>query len=160
MLHKTYLNTEGNKNHNVKIGFVHLFMIVFSVILLNRFLSSIYPILFLLALEFVFFMVKKKISVNYIMLAWVVNIGIIAVRTVTWDQANIKIFLSYVVALRVLPLMASEFYGHYFNGAFAGNPISEHVTQLLSGLKNKTVGKVAKYGKDVAKHQINRYFNK
>jgi hypothetical protein len=71
-----------------------------------------------------------------------------------------KIFLSYVVALRVLPLMASEFCGHYFSSAFAGNPISEHVTQLLSGLKNKTVGKVAKYGKDVAKHQIDRYFNK
>lgn len=97
MLQKICLNTEGSENNTTRISFVHLFMNVFSIVILNRYISSVYPIMLLVAIELVFLLIKKKIAVNYVLVAWLVNIGIIAVRTVTWDQTNIKIFLSYVI---------------------------------------------------------------
>lgn len=72
----------------------------------------------------------------------------------------LKVLLSYVVALRVLPLMASEFCGHFFKSSFAGNPIDERLSQMLSKVKQKTIGRVANYGKDVASYQINNLFQK
>lgn len=108
MIQKTCLKAIEKEKYATNVSFVHLFMIVLSVVLLNRFMSSIYPILFLLVLELVFLIVKRRITVNYIMLAWAVNIGIIVVRTVTWDQTNIKIFLSYVLGFFFLILSMDE----------------------------------------------------
>ena len=51
-------------------------------------------------------------------------------------------------------MMAGEFCQHFFGGSLAGNPMSERITQMLSKIKQKTLGRVGKYGKDVAKHQV------
>lgn len=69
----------------------------------------------------------------------------------------LKIFLSYVVAIRIIPLLADEFCKHFFGGPVAQSPISSKATQLLSKLKQKTVGKVGKYAKDVGNHQFKRF---
>ena len=119
MLQETYLNAEGKENRGREISFVHLFMLVFSIVFLNRFIGSAYPIALLIAIELMFFLKKKKFTVNYIVIAWLVNIGVIAVRTVTWDQTNIKIFLSYIVGFLFLiitmgaPLKISYIFNRY-----------------------------------------------
>ena len=65
----------------------------------------------------------------------------------------LKILLCYALALKIIPLLAGEFCSHFFGSAMAGNPISEKITQQLSKLNQKTLGRAGKYGKDVVKHQ-------
>lgn len=65
----------------------------------------------------------------------------------------LKILLCYIVAMRIIPLMAVEFCGHFFGEALVGNPINEKITQAMKMLKDKTVGRMGKYAGDVAKHQ-------
>ncbi|MBR5599579.1 MAG: hypothetical protein IKW39_06015 [Alphaproteobacteria bacterium] len=74
-----------------------------------------------------------------------------------WNMLGI--ILSYVVAIRIIPLFANEFCNHFFSGQFAGGPISARLTQMITGLKKNTVDRVGKYGKDVVKHQIKRKLN-
>ena len=68
----------------------------------------------------------------------------------------LSVLLSYIVAIRIIPLFANEFCGHFFSGPVAGDPISARLTQLISGLKKRTIGRVAKYGQDVAVNQFKR----
>ncbi|MBE6463181.1 MAG: hypothetical protein E7005_05450 [Alphaproteobacteria bacterium] len=65
----------------------------------------------------------------------------------------LKVLLCYILALKIIPLMAGEFCSRFFGDALAGSPISEKITQQLSKLNQKTLGRVGKYGKDVIKHQ-------
>lgn len=68
----------------------------------------------------------------------------------------LKILLCYVVAIRIIPLMANDFCNTFFGRALVGNPMSQTVSQLTSELKERTIGKMAKYGKDVVKHQLGK----
>lgn len=68
----------------------------------------------------------------------------------------LKILLCYIVAMRIIPLMAVEFCQHFFGEALVGNPINEKITQALSILKDKTIGRASKYAGDVAKHQTGK----
>ena len=65
----------------------------------------------------------------------------------------LKVLLCYILALKIIPLMAGEFCSRFFGDALAGSPISEKITQQLSKLNQKTLGRVGKYGKDAIKHQ-------
>ena len=65
----------------------------------------------------------------------------------------LKVLLCYILALKIIPLMAGEFCSRFFGDALAGSPISEKITQQLSKLNKKTLGRVGKYGKDAIKHQ-------
>ncbi len=72
----------------------------------------------------------------------------------------LKVLLSYIVAFKVIPLLAVEFCGHFFGSALAGNPLNEKLTKALGDLKKKTIGKATKYAKDVAKHQAGKKLQK
>ena len=65
----------------------------------------------------------------------------------------LKVLLCYILALKIIPLMAGEFCSRFFGDALAGSPISEKITQQLSKLNQKTLGRVGKSGKDAIKHQ-------
>lgn len=68
----------------------------------------------------------------------------------------LKVLVSYLVAMRVIPLMANEFCSHFFDGALVGSPMNEKMTQVVALVNQKTIGKVTKFGKDVAKHKIGK----
>lgn len=72
----------------------------------------------------------------------------------------LKVLISYAVAFKVIPLMATEFCGHFFGGAMAGNPMSEKLTQLISKIHSKSTKRLGKYGKDVALHQTGNLVKK
>ncbi len=72
----------------------------------------------------------------------------------------LKVLLSYIVAFKIIPLMATEFCGHFFGESLAGNPINERITQAVAELKKRSVDKLAKYGKDVAKHKAGNLIKK
>ncbi|MCM1323643.1 MAG: hypothetical protein NC218_05735 [Acetobacter sp.] len=64
----------------------------------------------------------------------------------------LKVFLCYVVAIRIIPLMASDFCRYFFGGALGGTPIMQRLTQMSQSLI-KQGKKAGKFGKDIAKHQ-------
>ena len=66
----------------------------------------------------------------------------------------LKILLCYIVAMRIIPLMASQFCSYFFGESLAGSPLSETITQLGQTIKNHTVGRVVNYGRNVSKHQM------
>ncbi len=68
----------------------------------------------------------------------------------------LSVLLSYIIAIRIIPLFANEFCGHFFSGPVADSPISQRLSQLLSGLKRRTIGRFATYGKNVAAHQFKK----
>ena len=65
----------------------------------------------------------------------------------------LKVLLCYLVAFKVIPLMANDFCDHFFSKSLAGNPIADKLKQGMEILKQHTVGRVGNYTKDVAKHQ-------
>ncbi len=65
----------------------------------------------------------------------------------------LKILLCYIVAMRIIPLMASQFCSYFFGESLAGSPLSETITQLGQSLKRRTVNRAVGYGRDVLKHQ-------
>ena len=65
----------------------------------------------------------------------------------------LKILLSYIIALKVIPLMADDFCTHFFGKSLVGNPMRENMTQIGNMIKKHTIDKAAKFAKDVAKHQ-------
>ncbi len=67
----------------------------------------------------------------------------------------LKVLLCYIVAIRIIPLMAGEFCEHFFGGALVGNPMNEKMTQM-SKLAAKPFQKIGKYGKNVVKHQTGK----
>jgi len=71
----------------------------------------------------------------------------------------LAVLLCYLVALKLIPLMATEFCSHFFGGALAGehsNPLREKLEQFQKVVKDRTVGRFEKYGKDVAAHHVGR----
>lgn len=68
----------------------------------------------------------------------------------------LKVLVSYLVAMHIIPLMAKEFCNHFFDGALLGSPMDAKLTQVIALVNQKTLGKAAKFGKDVAKHQIGK----
>lgn len=63
----------------------------------------------------------------------------------------LKILLCYVVALRIIPLMATEFCNHFFGSSLLGNPIHEKVAQFAQILKKQTIDRAGKHGKNIAR---------
>ena len=72
----------------------------------------------------------------------------------------LKVLVSYLVAMRIIPLMANEFCSHFFGGSLVGSPMSEKMTQAIAVANQKTIGKAAKFGKDVASHKIGKAIKK
>lgn len=72
----------------------------------------------------------------------------------------LKVLVSYLVAMRIIPLMANEFCSHFFGGSLVGSPMSEKMTQAIAVANQKTIGKAAKFGKDVASHKIGKAIEK
>ena len=71
----------------------------------------------------------------------------------------LAVLLCYLIALKLIPLMATEFCSHFFGGALAGaqsNPLREKLEQAKNVLKDRTVGRAKRYGKDVAAHQAGK----
>lgn len=71
----------------------------------------------------------------------------------------LKVLLCYIVAIRIIPLMAGEFCEHFFGGALVGNPMNEKMTQM-SKLAARPFQKLGKYGKNVIKHQTGKKIQK
>ncbi len=67
----------------------------------------------------------------------------------------LKVLLCYIVAIRIIPLMAGEFCEHFFGGALVGNPMNEKMTQM-SKIAAKPFQKLGKYGKNVVQHQTGK----
>lgn len=72
----------------------------------------------------------------------------------------LKILLSYIIAIKVIPLMADDFCTHFFGSALVGNPMKENISQIATMIKKHTVDKAAKFAKDVAKHQTGKTIKK
>ena len=68
----------------------------------------------------------------------------------------LKAVICYIVAIRVIPLMAEEFCTHFFGNSLVGSPMSEALQRGIELAKKHTVGKLAKYGADVAKSQTGK----
>ncbi len=68
----------------------------------------------------------------------------------------LKVLVSYLVAMRMIPLMADEFCKHFFDGSMAGQPLSDRISQIVAAVNKRTIGKVGKYGNDVIKHQTGK----
>lgn len=71
----------------------------------------------------------------------------------------LAVLLCYLVALKLVPLMANEFCSHFFGNGLAGaqsNALREKLEQAKNVLKDRTVGKTQKYGKDVVLHQAGK----
>jgi hypothetical protein len=60
----------------------------------------------------------------------------------------IKILVSYIVAIRVIPLLAKDFCNHFFGSAL-GSPISEKLSQLVGTTKKYSLDKIRDYGFNV-----------
>lgn len=71
----------------------------------------------------------------------------------------LKVLLFYVVALRVIPMMAMEFCKYFFGSALVGSPMMDRITQAAQHLM-KQGKKVGKFGKDIAKHQTGKKLEK
>ena len=54
----------------------------------------------------------------------------------------------------------NEFCSHFFGGSLVGSPMSEKMTQAIAVANQKTIGKAAKFGKDVASHKIGKAIEK
>ncbi len=65
----------------------------------------------------------------------------------------LKVLLFYVVALRIIPMMAADFCKYFFGSAIGGSPIMQRLTQMSQSLI-KQGKKAGKFGKDIAKHQM------
>ncbi len=72
----------------------------------------------------------------------------------------LKILLCYIVALRIIPLMATEFCNHFFGGSLLGNSLHDKFSQFSEILKKQTVDRFGKYGKNVAKAQAGHMIQK
>lgn len=68
----------------------------------------------------------------------------------------LAVLLCYLIALKLIPLMASEFCSHFFGGALVGNPLKDKLTQAKDVLKDRTVGRAKKYGKDAVAHKAGK----
>ena len=87
----------STKNQINNKHFLILFMFFLSVVLLNSYISSVYPLIALLMLGCFYLFCKNQYRFHYLVFAWLINIVYIMVRTVTWNQDNIKINLSFVI---------------------------------------------------------------
>lgn len=67
----------------------------------------------------------------------------------------LKVLLFYIVAIRIVPLMACDFCKHFFGNALVGSPMMQRITDMGKFLL-KQGKKLEKYGKDVAKHQMGK----
>lgn len=65
----------------------------------------------------------------------------------------LKAVICYVIAIRLIPLLADDFCSHFFGGALVGTPLGDMAKQAVEKVKKNTVGKLADYGADVAKKQ-------
>lgn len=64
----------------------------------------------------------------------------------------LKVLLCFIVASRVIPLMAMDFCKYFFGSALVGTPVADRIKDMAkSGAKQAK--KAGKFGKDVAKHQ-------
>ena len=69
------------------------------------------------------------------------------------ERPFLQILLSYIVAIKLIPLMADDFCTHFFGKSMIGNPMKENMTQVAQMLKKHTLDKAAKFAGDVVKHQ-------
>ncbi len=67
----------------------------------------------------------------------------------------LKVLLFYVVALRIIPLMATEFCKYFFGNALVGSPMMDRITQAAKHLMRQGK-KAGKLGKDISKHQMGK----
>lgn len=72
----------------------------------------------------------------------------------------LKIILAYVVAIRIVPLLADEFCTHFFGHSLLGNPIHEKAAEFAKNFKQRTIDRVWNYGKNVARHSVGEHIKK
>ena len=70
-----------------------------------------------------------------------------------WSTGFYIVLLTYIVALRIIPLMAGEFCKHFFGAPLVGTPMADKIKDGIQALNKQTLGRAGKYAKDVAKHQ-------
>lgn len=70
-------------------------------------------------------------------------------------KTSLKLLLFYIVAIRIIPLLAMDFCKYFFGSALVGNPIMDRITERGRQLikRGKRIGK---FGEDIAKHQIGK----
>jgi len=71
-----------------------------------------------------------------------------------------KIFFCYIVALRVIPLMATEFCTHFFSSSAVGHPMTDKIQQGVNVLKKATLGRAGRYGANVLKSTSGKMIRK
>ena len=76
------------------------------------------------------------------------------------ERPFLQILLSYIIAIKIIPLMADDFCSHFFGKALVGNPMKENLSQIATMLKKHTLDKAGKFAKDVAKHQTGEAIKK
>lgn len=65
----------------------------------------------------------------------------------------LKLLICYILAMRIIPMMAGEFCQHFFGGSLVGTPIGDKLNEMVAATKEKTIGRAWKLGKDITKHQ-------
>lgn len=73
-----------------------------------------------------------------------------------WSPGFYVLFITYIIAMYIIPLMAGEFCSHFFGSAMVGNPMSDMIKERIKAAKENTLGRAGKYAKDVAKHQTGK----
>lgn len=84
-----------------KIAFHNILFVecLLLVCMLNVIVSSIYPILIMLAVSLLWILTYGKITLEPVTVFWIFAILYIALRTPSWYNTSIKIFLAFVIGL-------------------------------------------------------------
>ena len=70
----------------------------------------------------------------------------------------LKVLLCFIVAVRIIPLMAMDFCKYFFGESLVQTPIADRITDVAkSGMKQAKKG--GKFAKDVGKHQLGNKIN-
>lgn len=72
------------------------------------------------------------------------------------DIPFLKLVLCYIMAIKIIPLMADDFCTHFFGSALIGTPMADNIKKAMNKTAQHTVGRAGKYAKDVAKHQTGK----
>jgi hypothetical protein len=53
------------------------------------------------------------------------------------ERPFLQILLSYIIAIKIIPLMADDFCSHFFGKALVGNPMKENLSQITEKFSRK-----------------------
>lgn len=81
------------------------------------------------------------------------NSELIAEHLGLFSLGFLKAVVCYVIAIRLIPLMAEDFCTHFFGGSLVGTPMADNVKKGVNKAKQYTLGKLGDFASDTAKKQ-------